>query len=343
MGSDVCFNEKLTFLHYLNEHYLIYSITILTFASLYGLVWLLGKYTHFEKLKPRLTKASLPRFPYGNFKDVIKHNTSLHVLLWKYYNRFKKKNCKYGGIFVFMKPAVVVVNQSVSADHDQFETVIPQKSILKYNDLEVILHPEVLGDFVKKFNYSVRQALPETLLNEDDVSSTFKNFLLEACCAGFGFRPFEMIEEINQLLKTRYETSLKFYLSLCLPYVGTKLNQNLQDIFMEIVEFRKKNESDDNDLIESFISLYNHTDYSIADIASELFSCFADTLTFSYSVLMFCLYELAGSTEIQEELKGEIRRFNKKNRQVTYENLEELFYLDAVVKGCRRFGLFIVF
>lgn len=336
MGADICLNEKLTFLRYLNERYLIYTIIILTFASLYGLVWILRKYTHFEKLKPRLTKASLPSFPYGNFKDVIKRNTSLHVLLWKYYNRFKKKNCKYGGMFVFMKPAVVVVDQSVSADHDQFETVIPQKSILKNKDLGVILPPEVLEDFVKKYNYSVQQALPETILNEDVVSSTFKNFLLEAGCAGFGFKPFGMIDEINQLLQTRYETSFRFYLSLCLPFVENqhkKLNQDLQDIFMEIVEFRKKNESDDNDLIESFISLYNHTDYSIADIAKELFSCFADTLTFSYSALMFCLYELAGSTEIQEELKGEIRRFNKKNRQVTYENLEELFYLDAVVKG----------
>lgn len=334
MGSDdVCFNEKLTFLHYLNEHYLVYTITIVTFASLYGLVWILKKYTHFEKLKPKLIKASLPKFPYGNFKDVIKQNTSLHVLLWKYYNRFKKKNCKLGGMFVFMKPCVVVVDQSVSADDNQFENVIPQKSILKHKDLDVVLHPEVVEDFIKKYNLQVRQTLPERLLAED-VTSTFKNFLLEACCTAFGFKPYGMIEETNQLLKTRYETSIRFYLSLCLPFVGNiKLNQNLQDIFMEIVEFRKKNDTNDNDLTESFISLYNHTDYSIADIANELFSCFADSLTFSYSVLMFCLYELAGNNEIQEELKGEIRRFNKKNRQVTYANLEEMFYLDAVVKG----------
>jgi len=99
---------------------------------------------------------------------------------------------------------------------------------------------------------------------------------------------------------------------------------------------RKKEGVQEDDLIQSFIELYNDSGYKIEDITDEAFNVFADTLTYSYSTVMFCLYELADNPEIQEELIGEIRRYNKKNKKLTNENLEELLYLDAIIKETFR-------
>nr|WIT94136.1 cytochrome P450 monooxygenase CYP393B3 [Euwallacea interjectus] len=339
--NSFCFTEQLTFLKYVNEYYLFYSITLLTFASLFALVWILQKYTYFEKI--RLARASLPTFPYGNLKEVFKRETSLHVYLWKYYNRFKRKSCKYGGMFVFVKPALLIIDSAVSSklnsDSESFEHVVPRESKLKREDVKKILQQTgSLNNYIRKFCYSTQGVLPEKLLKAD-ISTTFKDFLLEATCLAFGFKPLDVVDEINELLKQKYQTSYRFYLSLCIPWLRTKrdkLDNDLKEILMDIVESRKKNDSDEIDLIESFISLYNSSEFAIRDISNELFHCFADTLTFSHSTLMMCLYELAGNREIQDEVLGEIRRFNKKNRNFDYENINELTYLDAVVKETLR-------
>lgn len=341
--DSICFKEQLAILKYINEHYLFYSITIFTFISLFVLVWILSKYTYFEKHK--ITRARIPTFPYGNFGDVIKQQHSLHLFIWKHYNKFKRKGCKYGGLFLFVKPVILITDSTIAANinknNGSFVNMFPSETKLDQRDINKILNTDLLITFVEKYNYSVKGALPQNLL-KNETSIVLREFLLESLCLAFGFHPFKMMEEINQLLRGKYNASLRYYISLLIPFLcknQNKLNSDLSEVFLEIMEDRKKNDLHENDFVQSFISMYNqsNSNYTTEDITQELFNIFADTLTYSYSTLLLCLYELANNEEIQEEVVGEIRRFNKNNKKLTYTNIGDLIYLDAVVKGKNLF------
>nr|UUB32656.1 cytochrome P450 CYP393A1 [Dendroctonus rhizophagus] len=330
-SSNICLSEQFTFLNYINPHYLFYSIIIGTFASLFGLVWILKTYTYFEKQK--ITRGSLPTFPYGNFREIIKKNTSLHTFLWKYYNKFKRKKLRFGGLFLLVRPVIVAVDSSADSNG---ASLFPKACKLKPQEAATLLNNDVSNCFIKNFNSSVKAAISETLL-KSDAATVFKDYLLESTCLLFGFQGPQLVEEINELLEENFATSFKYYLRLCFPVL-----QKLQSPpkphkrLLELMEARKKNDSEANDLIESFTRLLNESDYTVDDIAEEVFNAFLDTLSFSCSSLLFCFYELAINSETQQELMGEIRRFNQKNEALTYENLGQMEFLNATVKETFR-------
>ncbi|ERL91318.1 hypothetical protein D910_08650 [Dendroctonus ponderosae] len=326
--SNICLSEPFTFLNHINPHYLFYSIIIGTFASLFGLVWILKTYTYFEKQK--VTRGSLPKFPFGNFREIIKENTSLHTFLWKYYNKFKRKNLRFGGLFLLVRPVIVAVDPSAASNGT---SLFPKECKLKPQEAAALLNHDVSNCFIKSFNSSVKAAIPETLL-KSDAATVLKDYLLESTCLLFGFQAPQLVEEINELLEENFATSLKFYLRLCFPVLQKfqsppKPHKRL----LELMEARKKNDSEANDLIEAFTLLLNGSDYTVDDIAEEVFNAFLDTLSYSCSSLLFCFYELAINSETQQELIGEIRRFNQKNEALTCENLGRMEFLNATIKG----------
>ncbi|KAL1502202.1 hypothetical protein ABEB36_007378 [Hypothenemus hampei] len=336
MSNNICLTKHFTFLKYVNQHQMFYFLTLFTFAVLFALVWILRKYTTFEKL--RIPRASRPKFPYGNFSGVLKGETTLHIFLWKYHNRFKKKIYKYGGLFVFLKPVLLLTDVTVAEEltQEKFLQICPKESKLTKDNVETILRTGALRTFIQKFQYSVNTAIPEKLLNSH-TETVIKEFLLESCCLAFGFKSFELLQEINEL-QQRYQISSKFYLFLTIPFFNRKkrkLCYDLEEYFIDILEDRKKNDSEETDLLEAFINLYNESEIPVAGIAEELFDLFSDILNYSYSAIMFCLYELSNHKEIQDELIGEIRRHNNDKKSSAYDLLK-LVYLDAVVKETFR-------
>ncbi|XP_050294053.1 probable cytochrome P450 6a23 [Anthonomus grandis grandis] len=327
--NSVCFDEQLPFLQYINQYYLVYSLTLVSFATVFGLVWILKQYTYFEKHK--IIRGKTPVIPYGNFGEVIKQEVCLHVFLWKQYKKFKSKQCKVGGLYLFLKPTLVDCSLSYSDLQQIFprEPGTPKQGIIK---------DQFLDSFVEKFNNSMKKALADKLTSKEEHVIVFRDFILESTCLAFGFNCFEIIEPINRLLKLRSNLSLKYYLSLIFPLLQTKpLHKDLTIFLKEAMEQRKKTDKKETDFIQAFISFYNEsTNISMNDLSEEVYNMFADMLTYSYSTLIFCLYELANAEEVQEELLGEIRRFNNKHGSFSYENIVELEYMDAVIKETLR-------
>lgn len=323
--SNICLSEQFTFLNYINPQFLFYSILIGTFASLFGLVWILRTYTYFEKQK--IPRGSLPKFPYGNFREIVKANTSLHTFLWKYHNKFKRKKLRFGGLFLLVRPVIVAVEPSEASNGTSW---FPKECKLKPQEAAALLTNDLFNSFIKTFNSSVKSAIPETLL-KSEAATVLKDYLLESTCLLFGFQAPQLVEEINELLEKNFATSFKFYLRLCFPVLQSPPKPHKR--LLELMGARKKNDSEANDVVEAFTRLLNDSDHAVDDIAEEVFNVFLDTLSYSCSSLLFCFYELAVNSETQQELMGEIRRFNQKNEALTYESLEKMEFLNATIKG----------
>ncbi|KAH1006841.1 hypothetical protein HUJ05_007534 [Dendroctonus ponderosae] len=301
--SNICLSAQFTFLNHIKPHYLLYCITICMFAALFGLVWILKTYTFFEK-------AEIPR------GSTLK--------------KFNRKNSRFGGMFVLVKPGIVAVDPASNGT-----SVIPKECKLKPQEAAALLNHDVSNCFIKNFNSSVKEAIPESLLKLA-AAKVLKYYLWESTCLLFGFQAPQLAGKIIELLQENVATSHKYLL------LGFPVLQKFQSppkphkLLLELMEARKKNDSEANDLIEAFTRLLNGSDYTVDDIAEEVFNAFLDTLSYSCSSLLFCFYELAINSEIQQKLMSEIRRFNQKNEALTSENLGRMKFLNATIKETFR-------
>lgn len=75
------------------------------------------------------------------------------------------------------------------------------------------------------------------------------------------------------------------------------------------------------------------TEWSSVELASQVFIFFAAGFETSASALALSVHELALNSEIQEKLYQEVKEFQDKSKEVKYENINSLEYLDCVVSG----------
>jgi len=225
--------------------------------------------------------------------------------------------------------------QSVNKNQESFKNVFPEKLRLDQKKVIKFIKNKVLEVYLEQFNYSLKGSLPESI-QSNDCFSAIRNFLLESICLAFGFKSFEMTDEVNDLIKEKTSISFRYFFSLGYPLFKPnqdKLKSDLKELFLEIMENRKENDINKDDFIQGFIEIYNESNCAFDDIVNDVFDIFVTMLTCSYSTNVLCLYELAKNKDIQEDVIGEIRRFKKR---LTYKNLKELPFLDAVVKETLR-------
>lgn len=67
--------------------------------------------------------------------------------------------------------------------------------------------------------------------------------------------------------------------------------------------------------------------------AAQAFVFFAAGHETTSSVLSHCLYELALNLEVQEKLHDEIDDYVRVSKEISYENIKKLEYLDMVFQG----------
>lgn len=67
--------------------------------------------------------------------------------------------------------------------------------------------------------------------------------------------------------------------------------------------------------------------------AAQAFVFFFAGFETSSTTMMLALYELACNPDIQERLHEEIDKMAQKNEALSYNDLQELTYLDQVVQG----------
>ncbi|KAJ8938250.1 hypothetical protein NQ318_001783 [Aromia moschata] len=163
---------------------------------------------------------------------------------------------------------------------------------------------------------------------------------MDTACSAFGFNSLEVLDTANSLLKEKSRSGFLHYFHLVYPSfkMGSRSTGDLQNYLQNMMDLRKKNDIREDDIIQAFIDILNEVNdsFSVNEAAEEMFDIFVDNLIYSYSTLLFCLYELAVNEDVQQDAIGEIRRHKKQKNQITEDSLKALTYLDMVIKETLR-------
>lgn len=125
----------------------------------------------------------------------------------------------------------------------------------------------------------------------------------------------------------------------------------------ETIDYREKHDVKRNDFMDLIIQLKNKgkvegadnegtngasdegdNKFTIEEAAAQSFVFFAAGFETSSTLMQFALYELAINPEIQRKLQDEIDKvLAKHDNKITYDAVQKMEYLDAVVNGRCRF------
>lgn len=159
------------------------------------------------------------------------------------------------------------------------------------------------------------------------VSSSSTQYILEA---------LDMID-----LRLRGYLGLRFF--------DYEVELNFTQIVKDVIEFREKNNVSINDFLELMIKMRNKSknncetneSISILECAAHSFGFFFSGFQVSSSLISFVIYELAMNPEVQKLAQQEIDEVYENSGYLTYECLNEMKYLDRIVKGIKNFEHFL--
>lgn len=121
-----------------------------------------------------------------------------------------------------------------------------------------------------------------------------------------------------------------------IPITNKKVSKFFRKIILDTVSYRQDNGVMSLDFLGLFLKLTgpNENDLSYNDVEAHAFAFFAAGFETSASTVTFCLVELSYNEKIQEKLRDEIMQISAKNNgQITFDNINEMNYLDKVVSG----------
>ncbi|CAH1365305.1 unnamed protein product [Tenebrio molitor] len=310
----------------MEQDWFLYSITLFTFIVIFTFCYIRHVFTYFER--KRISSTTHPNFPFGNIYDVVFQKTPMFMQLWKFYNRFKRKNCKLGGFYVFLKPAVLIIDSQLtkavlSADNNYFRDLDDANR----SDLNGKLSDKILDDILK----GIQEAWSKTTTDVEDGEVNFSE-MVDLKLVEIGVREFFGMEteHFRHLNEKRMLGNFQKLVSMCYAEFGNffkkfeNKNKKLSDVVKRIDESRK---SDDNDNVLQTLLVGG---YSVSEIV-DVMICLTDNLKKANNLVLFTLYELSINKEIQEDLRGEIKRFKKSKLLSSVSQLEELSYLETVI------------
>ncbi|EFA07573.1 cytochrome P450-like protein isoform X1 [Tribolium castaneum] len=291
----------------MEQDWFFYSVTLFTFAVIFTFCYIRHVYTFFER--KRIPRAGHPTFPFGNLYDVFFEKVPIFMQLWKFYNRFKRKKCKLGGFYLFLKPAIVLVDTTLV---QLFFTDVFAKD--ERDDLDANFCGQVLASVVK----SVEKVWPKLgpfAENEANFTQILGQELVGLCAREFF--------DSNDAKLCEVEGSRVFPLfrkCVSLSYPQFCKNENHR--------FRGKNfEKAAKNGVLQVLQKNGFSAKDRVDFIAEL----VDYLGKSSNLILFTLYELSLNREIQDDLRGEILRFRRNKDTFTYTELEQLTYLETVI------------
>jgi cytochrome P450 family 6 len=164
----------------------------------------------------------------------------------------------------------------------------------------------------------------------------------------------ELIGIFKEIFGAEGPSLLYFAFLLSFPNLSKKLrlrqfSKNVEDFFINVVagniSYREKNNEKRNDFLDMLIQLKNKGSID-GEFSSEtkkltLNECLAQAFIFffagadtSSTAISFALTELAFNQDLQEKLRQEILDKTKdSNGELTYDNINEMTYLNQVVNG----------
>nr|UVK78545.1 cytochrome P450 [Anoplophora glabripennis] len=131
---------------------------------------------------------------------------------------------------------------------------------------------------------------------------------------------------------------------LRLEFVDINAVKYLKEVFSRTIEQREKSNGKGNDLIDIIVELKkdkefcNRMKFEGEKIVSQPMQFFAAGVETTSSAISFTLYELCIHPEIQNKLREEIRNYLTENKEITYENLTQLKYMEmCILETLRRY------
>ncbi|XP_024883867.1 cytochrome P450 6A1-like [Temnothorax curvispinosus] len=151
------------------------------------------------------------------------------------------------------------------------------------------------------------------------------------------FNPTGIRMRIRQMFPWLY----KLFASYVLPQ--TETTKFFTRVIVETMDYRETNNITRNDFIDILRELKKHPDklgdIDLTDslIAAQAFVFFAAGFETSSATISNVLYELALNQKIQDNLREEIdEMYAKHGRDLTYDNIKKMDYLDKVFKETLR-------
>lgn len=147
---------------------------------------------------------------------------------------------------------------------------------------------------------------------------------------------FRLRDTVTNFLVANFPSFLKFLkISVTPPDVA--------DFFLKIVketvDYREKNNIYRSDFLDLLIKLKNNRgisndeEFTMNELAAQVFVFFAAGYETTSSTLNFCLYELANNLGIQNKLREEVTSTIEKYGELNYEAIMDMKYLDKVING----------
>lgn len=147
--------------------------------------------------------------------------------------------------------------------------------------------------------------------------------------------------------------TLKLYFLIMFPEMGRKLNMrffkpDVVEFFLKLlkdtVDYRERNNVHRNDFMSLLIQLKNTGkidgeqmdlgQITFEELAAQIFVFFIAGYETSSTTMSYAIYELAQNKEIQSKVRTEVQAvLSKYNGNYSYEPLNEMAYLDQVIKG----------
>ncbi|KAJ8927021.1 hypothetical protein NQ314_020584 [Rhamnusium bicolor] len=172
--------------------------------------------------------------------------------------------------------------QEVLLEEKSLTDVYRKKSSLKDQEIVDLFNDENLDNFLLKYN-TIKTSLTVDL-KEKSIITVMHNFFMETTSAAFGFKnSVEILDTVNAVLKNKTYSSFIHY--FCLVYPVFRRNESTYKLYIlmkNTIEYRKKNDIRENDLIQSFIDLMNKGHYDLEEIVQEILNVFVDNLIHSY-------------------------------------------------------------
>lgn len=218
----------------------------------------------------------------------------------------------------------------------------------------------IVVEVADRFNDTLASIVKvETQLDMKDLLGRFTTDVIGTCAFGIECNSLENPESMfrhygRKVFDDPHLSPFMQMLVIQYPKLGQKLHikvlsPDVAEFFLDSVgktiEYREKNNVRRNDFMDLLIQLKNGSDLenenakqseklSLEEVAAQAFLFFAAGFETSSTTMMYCLYELALNSDIQERGRQEINEvLLKYNGQLTYEAIKEMSYVDQIISG----------
>ncbi|XP_047024646.1 cytochrome P450 9e2-like [Helicoverpa zea] len=181
----------------------------------------------------------------------------------------------------------------------------------------------------------------------DDIIRRYTNDVIAS--AGFGLKINSLQDRNNEFYRigtTIFDFGLKqkmiIILNTCFPNLGRRLGFHLfpdrtynffRNIVSSTIEYRKREKVERPDMIQLLMEAPR--EWTADELTSQVFIFFAAGFETSATALVMTIHEIALHPDVQEKLYQECRR-HKEEKQLTFDSLSELKYMECVINETMR-------